>query len=250
MPNSGISYGLIPLEALVNKVAETLLFDQRSAEMADGTQPPEKIALFGEAAPFGDLTGEEALEVSLTQSEQSKIETLLNEPRKDAIRVLSGYGTPAILDLSRSETYASQIDRQRLIRESVAFVYNMSNMEVNLTGSDDTSGRSTSEAQAKIENEKGIAPIVRLIQNRLNRQILPLRFKYGYLFEFKSGLSEEEQIQIDTAKKQSGSYTDNEIRIDSGREPIGPDGDKLPGAVQAPDGSQSSPLNMKMIGAT
>jgi len=249
MPNSGVSYGLVPLEALVNKVAETLLFDQRSAEMADGTVPPQKIALFGENAPFGDLTGDEAFTTPLNQAEQSKIESLLNEPRKDAIRVLSGYGTPAILDLSRSETYASQIERQRMIRETVAFVYNMSNMEINLTGSEETSGRSTSDAQARIEKEKGISPIVKMIENKLNREILPLRYGSGYLFEFKSGMSDEEQVQLETIKKQSGTYTVNEIRLESGREPIGPEGDSLPDAqATQPDGSGANPFNMKTVG--
>jgi hypothetical protein len=249
MPSAGISYGYIPLEALVNKVAETLFFDQHAAETADGTKPPEKIAVFGgEKNPFGGLNDTENIEIPLAREEESRLELLLNEPRKGALRVLTGYGTPAILDLSKSEIFAAQSDRQRFIRESVAFVYNATNMEVNLTGSDDTSGRSTSEAQAQIEKEKGIYPIVKDIENDLNFQILPLRFGSGYVFQYKSGLSDKEQAELDQAMMTTGTWSVNEVRIKRGDEPGGPEYDKIgQGQTQPPDGSSSSPFNMRAM---
>lgn len=246
MPNSGISGGLVPLEALVNKVAEGLFFDQRAAEMADGTVPPEKVALFGQSMPFGDLTGDESLEVPLSEAEQTKLEILLNEPRKNAIRVLTGYGTPQVLDLSRSDTFQHQSERQRFLRECTGFVFNMSNMEMNLTGSDDTSGRSTSEAQDEIEKNKGIRPIVITIQNKINRELIPLRWGSGYLFEFKSGLTEEQQIELDDKAVRSQTYSVNERRVKRGDEPWGPEFDKpMGGQPQSPDGSEQAPLNVR-----
>lgn len=249
MPSAGISYGYIPLEALVNKVAETLFFDQHAAETADGTKAPEKIAVFGgEKSPFGGLNESEQIEMPLAREEESRLELLLNEPRKGALRVLTGYGTPAILDLSKSEIFAAQSDRQRFIRESVAFVYNATNMEVNLTGSDDTSGRSTSEAQAQIEKEKGIYPLVKDIENDLNYQILPIRFGSGYVFQYKSGLSDKEQAELDQAMMATGTWSVNEVRIKRGDEPGSPEYDKIgQGQIQAPDGSQSSPFNMRAM---
>jgi hypothetical protein len=221
MPTSGIAYGLIPLEALVNKVAESLLFDQRAAEAADGTRPPEKVVIMGEDSPFGDLTGEEALKVPLTQDDQSRIEVIINEPRKNAIRVLSGYGTPVVMDLSRADTFQYQNERQKDIREAVALVFNMTNMEINSTGSEDTSGRSTSEAQATIEKEKGIYPLVKIEENHWNNEVLPLRFGGGYKFKFKSGLSDKEQLELDTAMVQSQTYSIDEVRVKRGDEPWG-----------------------------
>lgn len=244
-PQSGIGYGLIPLEALVNKVAESLFFDQRAAEMADGTVPPEKMVVFGENSPFGDLTGDEALQVPLSEHEATRLEVLLNEPRKDAIRVLSGVGTPTVLDLTRHEIFQHQSERQKAVREATAFVYNMSNMEINATGSDDTSGRSTSDAQADIEKQKGIYPIVKMIENKLNREIIPLRWGSGYIFQFKSGLTDEQQVEIDTKKVQSQTYSINEIRQARGDESWGPDFDtsKPGGEPPKPDGSAMNPLN-------
>ena len=251
MPTSGIGSGLVPLEALVNKVAESLFFDQRAANFADGTVPAEKLAVFGgEKSPFGSLSADEAPEVPLEKAEETRLETLLNEPRKNAIRVLSGYGTPAILDLSRGELFKDQSERQRFIRESVAFVFNASNMEVNLTGSENTSGRSTSEAQASIEREKGIYPIVKDIENDLNTQLLPFRFGSGYIFQFKSGLSDKEQAELDQQKMATQTYSINEVRLARGDEPISGDEYDKPGQAQGnqgmqPDGSKSNPLNIR-----
>lgn len=249
MPTAGISYGYIPLEALVNKVAETLFFDQHAAMTADGTKPPEKIAIFGgEKSPFGGLNDSENMDIPLTREEESRIELLLNEPRKGALRVLTGYGTPAILDLSKSEVFAAQSERQRFIRESVAYVYNATNMEVNLTGSADTSGRSTSEAQADIEREKGIWPLVKDLESDINFQILPARFGSGYKFQFKSGLSEKEQAELDQLMMATGTYSVNEIRVKRGDEPGGTEHDEIgQGQPEAPDGSQGAPFNMRSM---
>lgn len=251
MPTTGISYGFIPLEALVNKIAESLFFDQRAADMADGTRPPEKLAVFGgEKLPFGGLTDSEAPEIPLSSNEQSRLETLINEPRKNAIRVLSGRGTPAILDLSRGDTFEAQNARQKDILQAVAMVYHASNMEVNLTGGEDTSGRSTSEAQGDIEREKGIYPIVLDLQNGWNYNILPERFGRGYMFQYKSGLSDKEQAEIEQTQMATGTYSPNEIRVARGAEPWGPQYD-LPQQGQAtqgaPDGSSVKPFNMKAV---
>jgi hypothetical protein len=221
--------------------------------MADGTVPTEKLAVFGgEKMPFGSLNGDEAPEIPLEKAEESRLETLLNEPRKNAIRVLSGYGTPAILDLTRSEIFKDQSERQRFIRESVAFVFGASNMEVNLSGSEQTSGRSTSEAQASIEREKGIYPIVKDIENDLNTQLIPFRFGSGYIFQYKSGLSEKEQAELDQAKMATGTYSINEVRLTRGDEPLSGEQYDQPGQSQGsqgmqPDGSKFNPLNIRSM---
>jgi Phage portal protein len=252
-PSSAMAYGMIPLECLVNKLAEVLFFDQAAAMRADGTAPPDKIALFGETSPFGDLTGSSSGDFSmpLSTAEQSRLETIINQPRKGAIRVLSGYGQPAILDLSKADTFSYQDARQEKIKQEVALVYNMSNNEINMTGSEDTSGRSTSESQERIEREKGIYPIVKMIESAFNTEVLPWRFDYHYKLEYKAGLSDEEELAMDTNKIKSQLYAINEIRMTRNEEPF-PDpkfdlpmggGQGMPG----PDGSKDDPLHMKQL---
>jgi hypothetical protein len=252
IPSSDMAYGAIPLECLVNKLAEILFFDQAAAMRADGTQPPDKLALFGESSPFGDITNAPAdFQMPMDVAEQSRIESIINMPRKGAIRVLSGYGQPAILDLSKEQTFSYQDARQEKILKTVALVFNMSNNEINLTGSEDTSGRSTSESQERIEREKGIYPIVKMIESAFNNDVLTWRFGSDYHLEYKTGLSDEEELTLDTNKVKSGIYAVNEIRLARNEEPFADPKYDLPTGQAGgapPDGSAMDPLHMRQIG--
>jgi hypothetical protein len=250
VPSSDMSYGAIPLECLVNKLAEVLFFDQAAAMRADGTAPPDKIALFGETSPFGDITNAPAdFQMPMDVNEQSRLETIMNQPRKGAIRVLSGYGQPAILDLSKESTFQYQDARQEKILKMVALVFNMSNNEINLTGSEDTSGRSTSESQERIEREKGIYPLVKMIESAINSDVLAYRFGSDYHLEYKTGLSDEEELTLDTSKVKSGLYSVNEVRLARNEEPFPDPRFDLPtGQAGPPDGSEQDPLHMRQLG--
>lgn len=232
LPSTAMSYGLVPLEALVNKVAEQLLFDELAAQQADGTKPPEKVVVFGDNAPFGDLDTE--LSVPIEEAEQKKIETVINERRKFAIRTLSGVGQPMVLDLSKGDLFAGQAERQRQLKEDVALVFGATNMEMNLTGSDSTSGRTTSESEERQEMRRGVLPLITIIEEKLNRDVLPYRFGSGYKFKFSSGLTESEEIEMFTKKLQSGLFSVNEIRSkDLGETPYPEDDYDRPPQQQA-----------------
>ena len=248
VPTSARAYGYLPLEALVNKVAETLLFDQLMAMQADGTKPPEKVVVFGEKSPFGDGSAEFDLNVPMDGDKQKRIETELNEPRKHAIRSLTGTGTPTILDLSRENTMSIQSQRQKDIRESVALVYNMSNMEVNLTGSGDTSGRSTSEEQGKIDYTKGVYPLMSTIMRTINDSILPYRYGNNYIMEFESGSSEKAELELQRLMLDVG-YSINELReIRQQAKFDDPNYDKPGRGASSPAGGEDiNPLFMKNV---
>ena len=232
-PRSDSSYGSVPLEALVNKVAETLMFDQRAAEMADGTKPPEKLIAFGDRSPFGNLGSE--FDMPLPKSEQKRLEQSINEARKDAIRLISGYGTPVVVDVSRADTFAAQMERQRVVREEVGQVFGASNAEMNLTGSDSTSGLSSSETQERYDLYKGIYPIIQAIENFINYDVLPFRYGEGYLFNYQASASEGSQLTLMRAKKDSGLYSVNEIRTrDLGEDPFAGEQYDEPAPAPAP----------------
>jgi len=247
-PNSMLSYGAVPLEALVNKVAEYLMFDEQAAQKADGTSAPEKLIVMNDQFPFGDEELGKDLSVPLTREEQSKIETLMNEPRRNAIRVLTGYGgqgQPTVVDLSRESTFSTQSDRQDKILRAVAIVFNVSNVEINLTGSDDTSGRSTSESQQDSDQQKGWAPIAMQLEDSINTDILPQKFGHGYILESEKGLNDKQKVELLKAKLETGAYSVNEVRTAAGEEPYPErEYDRPKESVQA-DGSAMSPFNMR-----
>lgn len=248
IPSAARSHGYVPLDSLVFKVSEQLLFDQFAAERADGTKEPEKLIVFGDNKSLfnPDLTGEVSL--PMDKSEQRRIEEKLNTIRKGAIATISGIGTPVVEDISKADTFAAQSERQDKLLRDVALVFNMTNMEVNLAGGQFTSGKETSETQGEIEEGKGTRPIIQKIMTILNKDILPYRFGSYFQFKYKKAMTELEQVELDTRKNQSGTYTPNEVRVQRGDDPIvGEGNDKLPTAQQQPDGSQSNPLNMRAM---
>lgn len=245
LPVSSRNYGMIPLEALIKKVTEQLLFDDKMAREADGTVPPQKMIIITENNPFGSLDETEKSDIPLDPVEQKRIEQKLKEPIKHGVMTFSGNNV-AVVDLSRSDTMAVQMQRQKDIREEVALVFNATNMEVNLTGSDDTSGRSTSQAQLEIEQGKGIAPIAKMFQTMVNKTLLPLRYGSGLLFEFELGKNEVEEKQLDKLMLETGEMTKNEVREKYGKPTFGPEYDK-PEGQSSPDGSQLNPFNMQGI---
>lgn len=244
VPTSARSYGLIPLEALINKIAESLLFDKLAADRADGTKPPEKIVVFGEKTGLmGDL-GNVEFDTPIDKSKQTQLETKLNEERKNAVITLSGYGTPIVMDISKADTFQAQSERQSKLLKDIALVFNTSNIEINLTGGDNTSGRTTSESQERIEREKGIYPIVRMMDKTVSKGWIPFKFGGGWVFEHKTGLSDEEQLRLETMKIQTGTYDVNQIREERGDEPYPEDKyERPPGNSQDEQGPGSSEIN-------
>lgn len=251
--NSALSYGTVPLEALVNRIAEFLLFEEQAAMKADGTSAPEKLIVMNEMFPYGDEDVQRDLNVPLSREEQSRIETLVNEPRRNAIRVLTGHGgaqgQPAVVDLSRADTFAAQSEREEKTLRTVAIVFNASNVEINLTGSDNTSGRETSENQQESDQAKGWLPLAVGYEEKWNREILP-ETVYGpdYEMDIDKGLSEKEQVALEQAKMQTGTYATNQVREDRDDEPWPePEYDRPPSGAQkapAPDGSKGNPLSV------
>jgi hypothetical protein len=240
-PSSARAYGFIPMEALVNKITENLLFDKLMADQADGTKPPEKMIIINDAAPFGQL-GEDYNVVPINESEQKRIETKINQPRKNALMTFSGNGV-TVVDLSRENTMAFQSQRQKDILSDVALCFSASNIEMNLTGSESTSGRETSESQLTLIQDTGIFPLTQKMESQINYDILPYRFGYGYKMEYDTERSESEQVELETKRAQNGTYTINEIRAKRNDDPVDW-GNEAPKAQQE---TENNPMAVKPI---
>jgi len=247
IPSSSRAYGMIPLEALINKIAESMLFDELMANQADGTKPPEKLIIVTENNPFGSLDADEKADFPIEEEEQRRIEEGINTPVKNAIMTFSG-NHAEVVDLSRENTMSIQMQRQKDIREEVAMVFNMSNMEINLTGSDDTSGRSTSEAQSEIEQGKGLAPVAKALAQSIEKGIIPFKFGSGFIFEWEQAKNDREEKELDNLMLQTGEMTQNEIREKYGKSDFGPEYD-IPqqGGMGEPGADEMNPMFTQSI---
>jgi hypothetical protein len=249
VPNSNISYGNIPIEALINKIAESMLFDEKMAKSADGSKPPEKVVVFGDnRVPFGDMTGGNPITVPMNTVEKKRVEETLTQYREYAVAVLTGVGTPTVLDLTRADTVGVQMQRQDKLLRDCALVFNMSNMEVNLAGGEFTSGKETSETQGEIEEGKGTQPVAQQFKEFMDRDIIRPIFGDMFEFEFEISQTEQQRVQLDQQKLSAG-YTMNEVRRDRGDDAIpGEEYDKPQGGgTPIPDGTQTNPMNVKQI---
>jgi hypothetical protein len=250
LPTSTQHYPFIPLEALINKIIEYLMFDGKMASEADGTKPPEKLIIVTKNAGLTSGFDPEIEEVPLDTDEQKRIETKVTQPQKNAVITFSGNGVE-VVDLSTSNTMQLQTDRQSGFIKALARVYNMSNMEINETGSDGTSGRNTSDSQADIEEGKGIAPMKRLISEKITNDIIPWRFGFGMMMEYESGKNPLQDVELTLKRQQAGLETVNESREKEGS-PVIPDEqfDKpisAAGGLGQPDGTELNPLNIKSL---
>jgi hypothetical protein len=220
MPAPSRSYGIVPIESLINKIAESLLFDKLAAERADGTVPPEKLLIMGDkSAMFTGMLNMQDLPLPLAEGEQKKVETIVNEERKNAIRILSGHGEPKVVDISKADTFEAQSARQDKLKKDIGFVYQASPFEMGLTGSDNINGRNITEGMERQEKQRGVQPLVQIIDATMNRDILPYRFP-GWRIEHKTELSEIEKLRIDILKGQDASRPLNQIRTERGDDPF------------------------------
>jgi hypothetical protein len=155
--------------------------------MSNGEKYPEKTVVFGRTVPFGDLGGNgESFSMPLPKDEQEKIQRTVNETRKEAILIVSGHGTPAGVGISRADTFNAQSERIRMIREQIGNVFGASNAEMNLTGTDNTNGRESSQTQERKDREKGIYPHLKSIENMFNYDIIPERYSNDWIFSFEN----------------------------------------------------------------
>ena len=252
LPTSCQNYSMVPLEALINKIAEGLLFDRLMAEQADGTTPPQKLVIVtsgGQQNPFGDFDNPDD-QLPVEPAEQKRIQTSLNEPVKYGLKVMSG-NKAELIDLTRENTMETQRLRQKDIREDVALVFNATNMEVNLSGSENTSGRETSESQSDIEMQKGIGPVIRIIEEMVGKDILPFRFGYGWKIKYGTEKNLREEADLNSVRLRNGEVTVNDLREKAGeptfdREEFNyPQGSQM--QPQQPGQDQANPMFTKSI---
>lgn len=216
MPNSAVSYGMTPIDAMINLMTEFLYFEEQGKNKADGNEPPQKLIVFGQPNEFSP-DGENDIIDSVDPEEQRRIENKLNrKQKKKAIATLTGYGTPISIDLSNNDIYNSLMQRQEQILKFVAIAFSASNNEIN----DNNDNLATSKVNERYDFSSGIAPIYGTIEDMFNYEYLNYKYGGNYVFKFNPIIDEKEKFELAKLKKDSGLMDVNEIRVrDLGLEP-------------------------------
>jgi hypothetical protein len=139
--------------------------------------------------------------------------------------------------------------REKDLLNLVGMVFQATPMEMNLAGSDQTSGRETSETQRDTYYSRAVLPLIKIVENQWNYDILPYRFGSGWNVDYKLSKDDTEEIAKVAAKIASGVYAVNEVReYDLNFDPFPEDEfNRPPGQQKQPDGSSVSPFNFKGI---
>lgn len=245
LPVGWMGGSMIPLECIIAMVSNQLLADRLMADQADGTRPPEKIVVVTNQMPNLDKTEE----LPMNTSDQKRIEEKVSRPKKYPVITLTG-NDAKILDIGIKDAAGNSLERQVDIRKVTASVFGLSNMEMNLTGSADVSGRETGKEQGEIDRGRGEYPIQANLARAMTYDIIPGKFGTGWKMQYPETKNELEKEQLDALRLQNGKVSKNDLREEDGRAPWEDDRYNQPDDAAGqgdPNGSIVNPLNMRQL---
>ncbi len=229
LPNSMTQFGMVPLDALVVEVSTLMLSAGYQAGRADGSTLPSKVVLFG-SGPGIDEIGEARVDNVMDPQRKKRFESQIQQMIKGGILAITGVGTPHVLDLSQDSMSDFVIEYSKELKKMIGLAFGASAMEMNETGSDSTSGRSTSESEERIDMSRAIYPMVKSIESTMTRGVLPQMGGENCLFQLQTGSTEREEMQRLKEMFESGLHTPNEIRQNEMNLEPREGGDELRGA--------------------
>jgi phage portal protein BeeE len=210
-PRTNSPVGVSPIHILRTVIDSELQAQEYNRRMVMGAAPDGVLHL-GEGALGEDV-----------ERTKSKFE---NEVfGKSSMGVIGGYKNPTFLkfrDSNRDFQYREWID---LLLRCIAVVYGLSPMDLGITFD---VNRSTSEAQGQMSEDRGLRPLMSLIQRNFTRKIVwdesfggrdnNLAFKWTAL-NLDETMTKANINKISMPGVPTKSI--NEARRDAGREPIG-----------------------------
>ena len=122
--------------------------------------------------------------------------------------------------LSLPNTELQFLETQKQYFNFVIAMFGLTPMELGLT--EDVSGKSVSGGQAELTKRKGIRPFLKLLENTINKDILPEFMTPGIEFTFIYDDPQEMAVKLNNWKIQMdmGVITPNEVRRELGLDPI------------------------------
>lgn len=218
MPNSSVSGGLTPLQALINTVASSLMTDEMIREYSDGNRDPEKVLIFGnEMRGPGDVANLDGHKTSISPEKAEQLKVELGQRKKTPITVLRGSGTPTVIDVSRENILNMLMSNLGTLREKVALCFNMSALEMAEGGSDAVSGRSTAEEMSGVDEGSGWGHLAEEVESLVTDAIERF-WGEAYKFDFSRKQTESQRIEQAIQMASAQVFSPNEIRESAGKD--------------------------------
>ena len=209
--------GLSPLETLKMTVdAELVSSEYNRRQVTEAA--PDGILNIGEGARPEDV-------------ERFKSYWSAEVTGKGAMAIIGGTKAPSFIGFRPNNRDMQFNEWQTYLVRKIAAVFGLSPQDLGITFD---INRATGEVQQQMSEDRGLRPLMSLIQDYLTREIVwdPMfgGKANGLAFRFTALNLKESKAKADINKLALAGTpwkTLNEARIDDGREPLGPEGDEL-----------------------
>lgn len=198
-------YGFSPLQSIQQEVEVMIQSTRYNKEFFKNNAMPDGIV------------GVDMDEDNLTRFKSYWEQTVMGKPHKLMFHNAKDMN---FVNLKTSNRDMEWLDGQKWFFHTVFGAYGLSPAEV---GFYDDVNRASQEGQERTTIKNAIKPYLKLIDDKINREVLP-EFEEGGLFKFKWFLhdSEAEKTKHDQmmSKLSANVYTINEVRAMEGKEPV------------------------------
>jgi phage portal protein BeeE len=150
---------------------------------------------------------------------------------KGALGIIGGTKAPSFLSFNRSNRDMQFMEWNIYLVRKIAAVFGISPQDLGITFE---VNRSTAEVQMQNTEDRGLRPLMALVQDYITREIVwDPAFggkENGLAFKFLALNLKESRAQAEVNKLALAGFpwkTPNEARKDDGREPLGPEYDEL-----------------------
>lgn len=215
-PRTNSVVGLPPLEVLKSTVDAELKAMEYNRRMVVG-QPPEGALNIGETATPTDVVA-------------AKAEWESNILGQSAFAVIGGYKAPSFIKFRDTNQEMQFREWQDYLVRQIAVVFALSPMDLGITFD---VNRSTAEAQGDNTEDRGLKPLLQLIQERITQEVVWDESFGGrannLAFRFTALNLKESQARANINKIAMGGTpwkTVNEARLMEGRAPLGDPADE------------------------
>ena len=232
IPNSAVTNGVKPLDAVINNVITAVNVDSLLMENSNNEKPPEYLIMVMDNGiePESIATGSEQVD----QIELERLEESVNVKKKDrAIKIVKQYGNSAeLMNLSKENLISILNPYIDVIRKAISQAFHATPNEMGETDTGGMIAKSGAEQQRELYLNQSIKPLSQMWENQFTHEIIKGRFGIRPLtdigidpywtLKLDTQLSENELL--DNAVKMIGlPYTPNEIREYLGKDPINDD---------------------------
>lgn len=243
IPNSAVTNGCKPLDAVINSIITAINVDALLMENSNNEKPPEYLimvvdnGLEQEPNPLGSER--------VDQIELERLEEAVNIKKKDrAIKIVKQYGSSAeLMNLSKENLISVLNPYVDVIKKAIALAFHATPNEMGETDTGGMIAKSGAEQQRELYINQSIKPLALMWENQFTHEIIKGRFGINsiegvgidpyWTVKLDTQLSEGELM--DNALKMVGlPYTPNEIREYLGKDPVNEDSaNKLQSLQQA-----------------